>query len=768
MPATRALGLPLALLLSLIAVPSRAQRPALDESFLKGFQRLEVPEVVVDNLGGGPPRRQRCYSAKADFRATVEAVRATLDGRYWTAGEDKSWFGPTSLHWWSGRDNLPFHGWTIEVAEGQSRPDVLFASDLVAVGQPAQGWTSISILEPMGPNPRLREFEPEDITLESGMLRTQLDEAKEFYLRIPNDDLLLGFRRRAGLPAPGRELGGWYSDDAFNAFGQILSGLARMYATTRDPACKAKAEVLEANWAKCIAPDGFFYYSTKPNAPHYTFDKMVGALVDMAVYCESEGVEAHLSRITDWAIKNLDRTNAYALNVWQGSTEWYTLSENLYRAYILTHEHKYGDFAKVWEYTAFWDRLAKGAPLFHGQGPGTESLPTAYHAYSHVNTLAGAARAYLATGEKHYLDTVTRGYDFLQTQQCFATGGYGPDERLALSDEVVHRLETTTHTFETQCGSWAAFKLCRLLILITGDARYGDWVERLAINGIAATIPMSASGGVMYNSDYNPFGGQKVNDGQWTCCTGTRPMAVAVLPELIYFRERGGGVRVNLFVPSTLTFNSYGGAVRLRQSTRFPEAPSTTLTFEEAPGEAMALSFRRPGWLAGPMTAKLNGKPLALVDAGKNWMRVSRRWRKGDVLELELPMEFRSVPIDPKKTFPTAITYGPVAMAFRSEFNPGGAIEFDKLAANFEKMPGEALSFRLRSQPGTLARPYYAYKEGEDYFLYLDPSLPKRIGFRRLETAGRWNDGGQFWFSNEVGASCEAKFDGTGVRWLGW
>ncbi len=619
-----------------------------------------------------------------------------------------------------------------------------------------------------GPTAPLLEFDSEDVKLDGGMLKTQIDEAREFYLRIPSDDLLLGFRRRAGLPAPGRELGGWYSDDAFNAFGQILSGLARLYGTTRDPACKAKAEVLEANWAKCIAADGFFYYSSKPNAPHYTFDKMVGALVDMSVFCESDGVEEHLSRITDWAIKNLDRKNVYAFNAFQGPTEWYTLSENLYRAYFLTAERKYGEFAKVWEYTAFWDRLAKGSALFRGQGPGTDSLPTWYHAYSHVNTLGGAAMAYRATGEKHYLDTLTRAYDTLQTQQCFATGGYGPDERLTLRDELVRRLETTTHSFETQCGSWAAFKLCRYLILLTGDARYGDWVERLAYNGVAATIPMSSSGGVMYNSDYNLFGGQKVNDGHWTCCTGTRPMTVSILPDLIYFRDRGGGVRVNLFVPSTLKFNGHRGPVQIRQTTRFPESPSTTLTFEEASGEEMDLGFRRPGWLAGPMRAKLNGKPVALADTGKHWMRVNRRWRKGDVLELALPMAFRSVPIDPKRSFPTAITYGPVAMAFRSEFNPGADIRFGNLGANFQKLPGEALAYRLRSKPGTLARPFYAFKEAEDYFLYLDPALPHRIGFRKLRLSGHWNDGGRFWFSNEPGASCEAGFEGTGVRWLGW
>ena len=50
------------------------------------------------------------------------------------------------------------------------------------------------------------------------------------------------------------------------------------------------------------------------------------------------------------------------------------------------------------------------------------------------------------------------------------------------------------------------FKLCKYLMTITGDARYGDWIERLAYNGIAATIPMSPDGLVFYYSDYQRLG----------------------------------------------------------------------------------------------------------------------------------------------------------------------------------------------------------------------------------------------------------------------
>ncbi len=341
-----------------------------------------------------------------------------------------------------------------------------------------------------GPAPRgLRKLDVFDycgVTLDGGRLRLQLDEVRDYYLRIPNDDLLKGFRQRAKKPAPGKDLGGWYSSDTFHVFGQILSGLARLYAASGDTACKEKVDALVSEWGKCIAADGYFYYSAKPNAPHYIYDKMVGGLVDAYLYCGNREALGHLRRITDWAVKNLERSRRTA----DTGTEWYTLSENLDRAYLATGDSVYRDFAEVWEYREYWDIYARKADLFAPRPSGQRN--DAYHAYSHVNTLGGAAAAYLVKGDRRYLDILINAYDSLQANQIFATGGYGPDEQFLPCDRLRERLENTANTFETQCGAWAGFKMAKHLLCATGEAKYGDWVERLVLNGIGASIPMSA------------------------------------------------------------------------------------------------------------------------------------------------------------------------------------------------------------------------------------------------------------------------------------
>jgi hypothetical protein len=117
--------------------------------------------------------------------------------------------------------------------------------------------TAAAPSSPPAVRPAIEPFGYRGLSLDGGPPRRQVEAAREDYLRIPNDDLLEGFRRRAGKPAPGADLGGWYSDEVFHVFGQILSGLARLLAATGDPDCRARAEALLKGWADRVEPDGY-------------------------------------------------------------------------------------------------------------------------------------------------------------------------------------------------------------------------------------------------------------------------------------------------------------------------------------------------------------------------------------------------------------------------------------------------------------------------------------------------------------------------------
>lgn len=383
-----------------------------------------------------------------------------------------------------------------------------------------------------GPKVFLEPFNYDGVRLLDGMQKKQCQATQDFYSSLSDDDILVGFRRRAGLPAPGNEYGGWYGGerdtppgfkdwwmwgDTFNVFGQWLSGMARMSRATRDTALLNKATRLMNEWAKTIGPSGYFYYSRKPVTQHYIYEKTVQGMVDLCEYGGQKDTAVLLERITDWAIANLDRERkpcTPTVQDWasQGK-EWDTLPENLYRAYQITGDVKYKNFADVWRYTSYWEKFRENRnPDIHG-----------LHAYSHCNTLSSAAMAYAVHGDPKYLETIVNAYEYFERTQFYATGGYGPGEKLqAAYGSLGESLESQMNTFETPCGSWAGFKLSRYLLTFTGQAKCADWIERLLYNGIGAALPMSGRGTTFYYSDYRLGGGRKVP--YWAafpCCSGT-------------------------------------------------------------------------------------------------------------------------------------------------------------------------------------------------------------------------------------------------------
>jgi DUF1680 family protein len=581
----------------------------------------------------------------------------------------------------------------------------------------------------------LRNFDYRGVTLDDGSLRRQFDEVRDFYLRIPNDDLLKGFRARAHRPAPGADLGGLYLNHGI--FGQLLSGFARMHAATGDPACREKAVALMQGWAECIREDGYPFPEGYGGLMPYDYDKLVGGLVDIHRYCGENDALAHLGRITDWATKNLagveKHINERHPNWFAINGEWYTVSENLYRAFLATGDPKYRKLAERFEYTDYWNLIAKKADIFHRPG-----WPGWYHAYGHVNTFSGAGAAYLVKGDSHYLDVLKAGYDFIQ-ERTYATGGYGPNEVLTPPDQLAALLRNTTRSFETQCGSWAAFKLAKYLILFTGDAKYGDWIERLAINATGASIPMDADGRVFYYSDYSLGGGiKKNNDTPWPCCSGSRTEAVTDYHDLIYFQD-DSDLYVNLFAPSTVEWTRKGQKITVVQRTRFPEGDRAEFTVALSGPAEFGISARAPGWLPGPVKASINGERAAADADPLHWVRLRRTWHSGDRVTLVLPMALRLSRIDPKKEFPVAILCGPTVMAARSlGENPSRRFDYNRLAQTLVPVPGQAMNFRLASDPSVLLRPFYQYKAGGRYFMYLDPVENK---------FGNWFDNKGNWFN---------------------
>jgi hypothetical protein len=271
----------------------------------------------------------------------------------------------------------------------------------------------------------------------------QVQQARDSYFALPDDDILKGFRAAAGLPAPGTALGGWCERDSSPIFGQWLSGMARLSRATGDTQLHDKASHLMTEWGKTVKPDG------NCGMRHYAWEKLVCGLVDMHVYAGDAAAVPLLEKVTRWASKNFNHDNRPASKdphaSFSGSpSEWYTLAENLYRAHQATGNPMFKTFAEVWLYHSFWNKFADSAAPADAYG---------MHAYSHVNTFSSAAMHYEVTGDPATLRILKNAYDYMQKTQCFATGGYGPDKGFSLRKAVSAKRWKAVPTRSKPCAA---------------------------------------------------------------------------------------------------------------------------------------------------------------------------------------------------------------------------------------------------------------------------------------------------------------------------
>jgi DUF1680 family protein len=325
--------------------------------------------------------------------------------------------------------------------------------------------------------------------------------------------------------------------------------------------------------------------------------------------------------------------------------------------------------------------------------------------------------AHVATGEKKYLDAILAEYDWLQTTQCYASGGYGPEEELVAEGELGEWLEKTAFSFETTCGAWGGFKLARYLLMLTGDARYGDWIEKLLYNGSLAALPMGPKGATFYYSDYRLGGGRKFYhpDGNWPCCSGTYPQVLADYHNLVYFRD-ANGLAVNLFAPSRAVWNQGGTLVTVEQETSFPESDTTTLTVRPGKSASFDVKFRVPSWTRG-VEVSVNGKPFRLPNAAGpgTWAVLRRTWSAGDRVTIRLPMRLGLAPIDAQHPKRAAVTFGPLVLV--RDATPRLALQ----GGPTEWMVGRpGLEFAAPGQPEGVFMPFYRVGANMPYDMYFD------------------------------------------------
>jgi DUF1680 family protein len=173
-------------------------------------------------------------------------------------------------------------------------------------------------------------------------------------------------------------------------------------------------------------------------------------------------------------------------------------------------------------------------------------------------------------------------------------------------------------------------------------------------------------------------------------------------------------IYANLFHSATLDWTlGTRGAVKLREETEYPWSGTLKFTISAANDDTFGLAVRIPDWASGA-TVSINNAAVQRANAGE-YYRVSRRWKQGDTLMIQLPLDVQAVFGNPRMyetVGKVAIQRGPLIYCMEQKDNPGPISMFDR--AVFVN-PGKMTGYTPQVQDGTLGRIVVLKHEGAGY-----------------------------------------------------
>jgi len=339
----------------------------------------------------------------------------------------------------------------------------------------------------------------------------------------------------------------------------------------------------------------------------------------------------------------------------------------LVELYRTTRQTKYLDFARYLLSGVERERLklkdSEIHYMFSGK-PFTSRSEFEGHAVRALYAASGATDYFTETGDPAYKKTLDLLWTDLTMRKMYITGGVG-SRAGGESFGDPYELPSEQAYAET-CAAIANVMWNYRLLALTGDARYGDLIERALYNGVNSGLslsgnlycyrnPLASSGDRLRNPWYDT-----------TCCPPNIQRLFESLPGYFYSSSRDG-VYVNLYQNSELDWHLDDGTpLKLTQSSNYPWAGDVRLTVRPAHDANFTVYLRWPAW-ASSADVQINGQtvPLPAVHKG-SFIPLSRTWHAGDTVSLTLPLQTVLMAANPRLTDDygrVAVQRGPLVYA---------------------------------------------------------------------------------------------------------
>ncbi|MGW2378549.1 beta-L-arabinofuranosidase domain-containing protein [Streptomyces sp. NPDC001658] len=371
---------------------------------------------------------------------------------------------------------------------------------------------------------------------------------------------------------------------------------------------------------------------TKVWAPYYTAHKILRGLLDAYSATGDERALDLASGMCDWMYSRLSRLpDATLQRMWGifSSGEFGGIVEAICDLHALSGKAEHLALARLFDLDKLIDACAANTDILDG-----------LHANQHIPIFTGLVRLYDATGEERYLTAAKNFWGMVVPGRMYGIGGTSTGEFWKASGVVAGTIGTTTA--ET-CCAYNMLKLSRMLFFHEQAPKYMDYYERALYNQVLGSKQDKADAEkplVTYFigltpghvRDYTPKQGT-------TCCEGTGMESATKYQDSVYFKQAdGSALYVNLYSPSRLTWAEKG--VTVTQRTDYPREQGSTLTVGGG-SAAFELRLRVPSWADAGFRVTVNGLAVPGTPRPGSYFAVSRTWRSGDTVRVDLPFRLR-------------------------------------------------------------------------------------------------------------------------------
>lgn len=217
--------------------------------------------------------------------------------------------------------------------------------------------------------------------------------------------------------------------------------------------------------------------------------------------------------------------------------------------------------------------------------------------------------------------------------------------------------------FDETCAAVGNVFFNHRMFLMEKDAKYMDVAEVALLNNVLAGVNLEGNRFFYLNpleaDGIKPFNHGMRGRSPWfgtACCPSNLARLIPQVPGLIYATTHNE-IYCSFYAGSSATLSLEKGEVHLKQTTEYPF--SETIRWEVTPEknrQRFSMRLRIPTWTGSQFVpgelyhyinsapsgwiVKVNGKEIK-AELRKGFALIDRVWKKGDIIELTLPMPLR-------------------------------------------------------------------------------------------------------------------------------